>query len=105
MERYAANSILGLKIRMSEGVAVDMAAMDYTMELAGELGIGVCVHVSRPLVPLDEIVSRLRPGDIYCHMYQNVGIDNILDKATGKIKRSMLEARERGSFSMRPTGV
>lgn len=95
VEKYRDN-ILGLKIRMSEGVAVDMAAMDYTMELAGELGIGVCVHVSRPLVPLDEIVSRLRPGDIYCHMYQNVGIDNILDKATGKIKRSMLEARERG---------
>lgn len=95
VDKYS-DQILGLKIRMSEGVAVNIEALDATIELAEELGIGVCVHVSRPLVPLDQIVNRLRPGDIYCHVYQNVGIDNIMDKTSGKVKQSMLDARERG---------
>ncbi|GKI13573.1 metallo-dependent hydrolase [Oscillospiraceae bacterium] len=95
VDRYRDN-ILGLKIRMSEGVAENMEALDATIALAGELGVGVCVHVSKPLVPLNEIADRLRPGDIFCHVYQNVGIDNIFEADTGKVKQSIWKARERG---------
>ncbi len=95
VDRYRDN-ILGLKIRMSEGVAENMEALDATIALAGELGVGVCVHVSKPLVPLNEIADRLRPGDIFCHVYQNVGIDNIFEADTGKVKQSIWKAREQG---------
>lgn len=90
------DNILGLKIRQSEGVAVNLEAFDYTVKLAGELGVGVCVHVSKPLNPIPEIANRLRKDDIFCHCYMDVGQDNIFDKDTGRIKECILEARARG---------
>lgn len=94
VEKYKEN-ILGLKIRMSEGVAKDKEALDFTIKLAEELNISVCVHVSKPLYLLSEMVGQLRKGDIFCHVYQNVGKDNIFDNE-GEIKKEILEARKRG---------
>ncbi len=94
VERYRDN-ILGLKIRMSRGVAADREALEFTVRLAEELGTGVCVHVSDPVCPLAEMAGLLRPGDIFCHMYQDVGMDNILD-ANGHVQPEILKARQRG---------
>lgn len=93
-EQYRDN-ILGLKIRMSEGVAADRSALDFTVKLAEELGIGVCVHVSKPLYSLAEMAGQLRAGDIFCHVYQDVGRDNIFDNQ-GRVKQEILDARSRG---------
>ena len=64
VERYKDN-ILGVKIRMSKGVATGIDAMDATRALADELGIGICVHTSNPVTPLKEVADRLKAGDIY----------------------------------------
>ena len=94
IDRYRDN-ILGLKIRMSRGVAKDIDAMDAMMEIAQEEGVGVCVHTSNPVVPLPEITERLRAGDIYCHCYQAWGDESILDE-NGKLRGFIIEAREKG---------
>lgn len=94
VERYSDN-ILGLKIRMSKGVATGIDAMDATRELADELGIGVCVHTSNPLTPLADVAARLKKGDIYCHVYHGWGDETILDE-NGKVKDFIKEARARG---------
>lgn len=94
VERYKDN-ILGVKIRMSKGVATGIDAMDATRELADELGIGICVHTSNPVTPLKEVADRLKAGDIYCHCYHGWGDETILDE-NGKVKDFILDARKRG---------
>lgn len=94
VEKYRTN-ILGLKLRMSEGVATDPKALYNAVEIARELGIGVNVHVSKPMMPLVDIANALGRDDIFCHVYQDAGNDNIFDE-NGKIKKDILRARERG---------
>lgn len=94
VEKYRDN-IIGIKLRMSEGVAWDESVLSHTIAIAGELGISVNVHVSKPMMALKDIASLLRKDDIFCHIYQNAGRDNLFDQR-GKIKQEILEARERG---------
>ena len=56
----------------------------------------VCVHTTAPPVCASEIVKRLRPGDIYSHMYHNKGM-TILDDE-GKVLPEFFEAKKRGVF-------
>lgn len=94
VDRYK-DQVLGLKIRMSKGVASGIDALDAARELADELGIGICVHTSNPVTPLREVADRLKAGDIYCHCFHDWGEENILDE-NGKVKDFVLEARKRG---------
>jgi predicted amidohydrolase len=87
--------VLGLKIRMTKGVASGIECLEKVIRIAGDLGIGVCVHITNPVCSLDDIVRLLRKGDVVCHMYQGTGMDSILNE-DGSVKQSMLEARERG---------
>lgn len=94
VDRYADN-ILGLKLRMSKGVAKNIEALEAAIEIAEELGIGINVHTSNPITPLKEVATRLRKGDIYCHCYQDWGDESILDE-NGHVKDFILDARQRG---------
>lgn len=94
VERYRDN-ILGLKIRMSKGVAKDLDAFNAVIEMAEAEDIGVCVHTSNPVISLKEVADRLRAGDIYCHCFQKWGDECILDE-NGHVKDFILEARKRG---------
>ncbi len=87
--------ILGIKIRMTKGVATGIACLEKVVAIAEKLGIGVCVHITNPVCSVDEIVGTLRKGDIVCHMYQGTGMDSILN-ADGTVKASVYEARKRG---------
>ncbi|MDR1317915.1 MAG: metallo-dependent hydrolase [Spirochaetales bacterium] len=89
------DNILGLKIRYSKGVASGIDSLKETVRIARELRLGVCVHTTNPPSPLDEVAGLLDRDDIYCHMYQGMGDETILDPA-GKIKTSMTTARSRG---------
>jgi predicted amidohydrolase len=89
------NVILGLKIRMSKGIASGMECLEKVANIAENLGTGVCVHITNPVCSIDEIVRMLRKDDVVCHMYQGTGMDSILNK-DGTIKKSVMEARARG---------
>jgi dihydroorotase len=60
--------------------------------LAG--GLPVMVHVTNPVVPLNQILELLEPGDIVTHFLHGRGM-GILDEK-GKISESVKEARKRG---------
>lgn len=88
--------ILGIKVRISKGI-VDkegITPLDHALELGERLGLPVCVHTTDPPESTPEIVKRLRPGDIYSHMYHNKGM-TILDEK-GHVFPEFYEARERG---------
>ena len=62
---------------------------------AGErLKLPVMVHIGRTPPELEEILPLMRPGDILTHCFRN-GDHHILD-GSGKIRNSVLLARERG---------
>lgn len=86
--------LAGIKIRLMRGLADSVEPLRNLVRLAGEMGVAVCVHPTNPPCPTEEIVGLLRPGDVFCHMYHGTG-DTILD-ASGKVKKEVRRARERG---------
>lgn len=88
--------LLGLKVRLSDDVVGGRGfeILDSTLDLAKKLGVRVSVHVTAMSLPQSELVARLRPNDIYCHVYQGTG-ETILD-ARGKVHKAFFEAQERG---------
>lgn len=95
MERYP-GEIVGIKLRTSKDIAKPLTyePLEKTIEAAEELKLPVIVHVSDPSFSIEELAGMLRPGDVFCHMYQGKG-ETILD-SSGKVKKGIREARERG---------
>ena len=87
---------LGLKIRLSKDIVGSLGSkpLEHTLQIADRLGCSVTVHTTNPPIPPDEIAAMLRPGDVYCHMYQGVG-DTILG-SDGKVRAGLYVARRRG---------
>lgn len=83
-----------LKLRASRGVMKDVRTLEKTVHLAEELGCNVVVHVTDPALPMEKIVSCLRAGDVFCHVYQGFG-DTVLN-ADGTVKKAIREAGKRG---------
>lgn len=88
--------IRGIKVRFSKGIVdgLGMEPLEKALELGEKWNLPVCVHTTNPPVCPSEIVRRLRPGDIYSHMYQNKGM-TILNQ-DGNVYREFKEAQERG---------
>jgi predicted amidohydrolase len=94
-QRYR-GQCLGLKIRLSTEIVGSLGSkpLEHTLQIADRLGCSVTVHTTNPPIAPDEIAGMLRPGDVYCHMYQGVG-DTIIG-SDGKVRAGLYEARRRG---------
>lgn len=88
----------GLKLRYGAEVVEPFGndVLDKTIELADQLDCTITLHVTNPPCPMEEIVSKMRPGDIICHTYQGKG-STIIDE-NGKVKDAVFEARKRGVY-------
>ncbi len=96
-DQYREN-LVGLKTRISKNiVTAEMArkSLKRTVEIAEKAGTRVVVHVTDCALPLDELASCLRPGDVICHIYQGCGENTCLDQ-TGHVLPGLWEARKRG---------
>ncbi len=96
-ERYPDN-LVALKTRISNGIVTPELArrsLARTVEIAEKAGVPVVVHVTDCALPLDELASFLRPGDVVCHIYQGRGKNTCLN-ADGEVLPGLLEARRRG---------
>lgn len=95
IERYP-NEISGIKVRISRAIVQELGIepLRRAVQVGEQLGLPVCVHTTDPPVSASEIVSILRPGDIYSHMYHNKG-NTILD-ADGKVQNEIQAAQKRG---------
>lgn len=88
--------ITGVKIRVSRGIVGELGVepLRRAVEVGEELGLPVCVHTTDPPVSAGELISILRPGDIFSHTYQGKG-HTILD-AAGHLQREILDGQRRG---------
>lgn len=94
-EKYP-DEIVGIKLRTSKEITAPLTyePLERTIEIAQELHLPVIVHVSNPSFSIEKLAMMLRPGDVFCHMYQGKG-ETILD-GRGNIRKGILEARGKG---------
>ena len=85
----------GIKVRQGGFQVGDNGTEPLRMgvQAAEWAGLPVMVHIARG-VPLGEVLSLLRPGDIVTHCYQGTG-DGVVGES-GKIVDEVWAARERG---------
>ena len=88
--------LVGLKIRQSKEIVGDwgLEPLKATIRMAEAIGCPVVVHTTNPPGDVDEMVSLLRPGDVFTHVYQGKG-STILDGG-GAVRLAVRAARERG---------
>src|SRR5882672_10471379 len=90
--------IVGIKVRVGQRASgrSGTAPLDIALQAAAEAGMPLMCHIDIPPPSYEEVLERLRPGDVLTHAFRpfpNAPIDH-----QGKIKRAVLEARERGVF-------
>lgn len=90
------DTIVGIKVRLSQKLvgANGVAALDLALQAAEEIGRPLMVHIGGTEQPLEDIVSRLRPGDIMTHSYTGWKPGIIADN--GHVIPAAVEARKRG---------
>src|SRR4051812_7628034 len=88
--------IVGIKVRVglhSSGTS-GTVPLDIALEVAEQVGMPLMAHIDHPPPSYEEVVARLRPGDVLTHAFRP--FPNTAATAQGTVKRAVLEARERG---------
>jgi dihydroorotase len=88
--------IVGIKVRVGRNTSgrSGTAPLDIALQAAGEAGLPLMCHIDFPPPSYEEVLARLRPGDVLTHAFRpfpNAPVD-----AQGKVKDAVLRARERG---------
>jgi dihydroorotase len=88
--------IVGIKVRVgrnSSGTS-GIVPLEIALEVANEVGMPLMAHIDHPPPSYEEVVARLRPGDVLTHAFRP--FPNSPATAQGTVKKVVLEARERG---------
>ena len=88
--------IVGIKVRVGQRASGRSGAklLDIALQAAAEAGMPVMCHIDIPPPSYEEVLERLRPGDVLTHAFRpfpNAPIDH-----QGRIKDAVLRARQRG---------
>ena len=88
--------IVGVKARVgfNAGGASGIAPLDIAIEIADELGLPVMAHIDFPPPSRDEVLGRLRPGDILTHCFRP--FPNAPTDGRGMVRDTIRKAHERG---------
>jgi dihydroorotase len=89
--------VLGVKFQVGRNMngRYSLDFLKIARELCDEYRLRLLTHISVAPPETDEVMALLRPGDIVTHCFNEHTL-GIVDKKTGKIKPSVLEARLRG---------
>jgi len=88
--------IVGIKVRVG-AIASGRSGtvpLDIALQVADEVGMPLMAHIDQPPPSYEEVLERLRPGDVLTHAFRpfpNVPVD-----PQGKVKEAVLNARARG---------
>jgi dihydroorotase len=88
--------IVGIKVRVgrhSSGTS-GIVPLQIALEVAEQVGMPLMAHIDHPPPSYEEVIARLRPGDVLTHAFRP--FPNTPATAQGTVKKSVLEARERG---------
>jgi dihydroorotase len=88
--------IVGIKVRVgrhasgSQGVA----PLEIALQVAEETGLPLMAHIDEPPPSYEDVLARLRPGDVLTHAFRP--FPNAPSTAQGTVKPAVLAARDRG---------
>jgi len=90
--------IVGIKVRVGRGASgtSGTAPLDIALQAANEAALPLMCHIDFPPPSYEEVVERLRPGDVLTHAFRpfpNAPVDH-----QGRVKDVVLRARERGVY-------
>jgi dihydroorotase len=88
--------IVGIKVRVGRGSSGihGVAPLDIALQAANEVGLPLMCHIDFPPPSYEEVVERLRPGDVLTHAFRpfpNAPVDH-----QGRVKDVVNRARARG---------
>src|SRR5205807_1634119 len=88
--------IVGIKVRVGAHASgrSGTVPLDIALQVADEVGLPLMAHIDHPPPSYEEVIERLRPGDVLTHAFRpfpNVPVD-----PQGKVKEAVLRARGRG---------
>jgi dihydroorotase len=86
--------IVGVKIGHYRGS--EWTPFDRALEAGRITNLPLIVECHLPLLPLEEILARMRPGDIYTHSFCTASDRTCLLDEQGKVRPYVLEAQKRG---------
>lgn len=88
--------IVGIKVRLGKLASGDqgMNPFEYALAVAEEVGMPMMVHIDNPPPSYEELVARMRQGDVLTHCFRP--FPNSPATAQGTVKAAVREARERG---------
>jgi dihydroorotase len=88
--------IVGIKVRVGKHASgtSGTAPLDIALQVAEEVGMPLMAHIDHPPPSYEEVVERLRPGDILTHAFRP--FPNAPVTPQGRVKQVVLAARERG---------
>ncbi|MER2533849.1 MAG: amidohydrolase/deacetylase family metallohydrolase [Rhizobiaceae bacterium] len=88
--------IVGIKVRVGRNSSGRSGTqpLDAALQVAEEVGVPVMVHIDHPPPSYEEVLDRLRPGDILTHAFRP--FPNTPVGRDGKVKPAVRDARARG---------
>src|SRR5262252_5449198 len=88
--------VVGIKVRVGAHASgrSGTVPLDIALQVADEVGVPLMAHIDHPPPSYEEVIARLRPGDILTHAFRP--FPNSPATAQGTVKRAVIAARERG---------
>jgi len=90
------DTVVGIKVRVGAHASgrSGTVPLDIALQVAEEVGMPVMAHIDHPPPSYEEVIARLRPGDVLTHAFRP--FPNSPATAQGTVKRAVLDARQRG---------
>jgi dihydroorotase len=88
--------IIGIKVRVGRNASgtSGSAPLDIALQAANEAGLPLMCHIDFPPPSYEDVLERLRPGDVLTHAFRP--FPNAPVNPQGKVKEAVMRARQRG---------
>ncbi len=88
--------IVGIKVRVGRHASGDqgVAPLDVALQVAEQAGLPLMAHIDEPPPTYEDVIARLRPGDVLTHAFRP--FPNAPCTAQGSVKPAVMAARKRG---------
>jgi dihydroorotase len=90
------DTIAGIKVRVGLNASQfsGLAPLDIARQTAEEVGLPMMVHIDHPPPTIEDVLARLRKGDILTHCFRPFPNNPATSK--GGVREAVTEARQRG---------
>lgn len=90
--------IVGIKVRLGRWASGihGMVPFEYALQVAEEANLPMMVHIDDPPPSYQQVVERLRPGDVLTHCFRP--FPNTPTTSDRRVRPEVLAARQRGVF-------